>query len=381
MKRLALLLLCAAPVMAAEPDETFYRGMALLQQARAQYAAALDDARIALRIAEAELALLHKERLALIEAIQRQAATIGRLQAELADCLSPPPPPPPPEVVPRLWIFAGTWRPGLEAEFADAGANITYILMQNRIGAGGHVDEALLRASLVKHIPEGEVYACLDMEKEYLSAVMDNPVGSAAYEAGVDEYIKAMTIAREVRPKAKWTWWAFPWQIKWTHDTMKAFHVLTPQEYEREAAYVMRHTRLNDLPDWFTPDGYDFWLHPPDTEEHRRIQQSSLKAKLDFTRRIAGDKPILVSTSHRRHVSAGFDLHPIDDWRIDQVDVSLQNGADGVVWWGQDAWYFSEGQIPDVIPSGMNHYQYFDKLARDRFECLLEWTADAAGGE
>ena len=58
-----------------------------------------------------------------------------------------------------------------------------------------------------------------------------------------------MTIAKEMRPKAKWTWWAFPWQSRWTHDTDREFHTLSRKEYEAEARHILRHVRLNSLPD------------------------------------------------------------------------------------------------------------------------------------
>ena len=120
-------------------------------------------------------------------------------------------------------------------------------------------------------------------------------------------------------------------------------------------------------------------MHPPEAEKWRRVQQSSLKARLDFTRRIASDKPILVSTSPRRYVSAGYDLLPIDDWYTDQIAVSLASGADGMVWWGADQWYFSVGRIPakEINPKtpAVQAGRYFDPLARRLFDHYRRWLS------
>ena len=78
MKLLPLLLLIAAPALAVEPAQLHDQGIALLEQSRAAYEARyaectadLDDTRLALRTAEAELATLRAERLALIDANPR----------------------------------------------------------------------------------------------------------------------------------------------------------------------------------------------------------------------------------------------------------------------------------------------------------------------
>ena len=70
---------------------------------------------------------------------------------------------------------------------------------------------------------------------------------------------------------------------------------------------------------------------------------------------------------------------PIDDWYTDQIAVSLASGADGMVWWGADQWYFSVGRIPaeeiDPKTPQVQARRYFDALARRLFEHCRKWLS------
>jgi len=182
------------PAVAAQgqdkPSDTVDEAVRLLEQAKREF--------------ESALAMAERQNKALITTIQSQAQTIADLKLQLADCQARLPGESS-SSVPRLGIFTGTVRSAILTEFIKEGAVHIHLLAHHQIGYP-HIDEDLLRTSIESMIPvDKEVYACIDVEGAYLTPLMECAVGSAEYEADADEYIKAMTIAREMRPKAKWT--------------------------------------------------------------------------------------------------------------------------------------------------------------------------------
>jgi len=396
MTRFALLLLLAiisgpASGGGAEPGAIFDEGLALLRQAQADYATAL-------LAAEAEQARLQQLNGALIEAIEAQAAEIGRLRVELkelrqrlADCEAQLPPP---EAAPRLSVFAGTTSRPLSTEIIEA-TDVAMIPIFLHVHMDpdltGTIDPDRLRRYIPAKIPDAdfEGFICLDMEGPYTRGLAAAP-GSAQWNHTIEQMALAADVVKQERPGALISYWGLPtvWYLGWEDGGPKAWANCRPETRQRKIDHWTAATALIERIDWFTPSLYDFYpvAHLPAEDAMSDDGYAAFVAEI--ARAMKPGAPVLWSVSHRTYNTHGdwyLSLLSASEIYEDQIAPSLANG-DGSVWWGADQWYYSVGRIPaEEIEPGLSWSQawsaYFRGLHTEQYRMFRElvFGSEAAG--
>ena len=385
MKRLALILTLIAATSggAADPAELFDDGMALLQQAQVQYAADLDDARLALRTAEAERDNLLAERAALLEAI-------SDLQRRLADCLAPPEPPPPPDVV-RLHAFSSVTSDPFKAEIEEMGrmAPIIYLVDMDPENSGTIQPERLRLSARARLAEDFQGLVCLDMEGPYTRGLAAR-VGSDEWNHTIEQMALAADIVKEERPGALISYWGVPLSIWcWGNEdgAKRPWLQCRPQTRQRVIDRWCAAKPLIDRIDWFTPCAYDYYPAAEAPEEDA-LCLDWLPFQALVCEAMAPEKPILWSVSPRYHNALHLEwdlsLVPTEELDLQQIQPGLLHG-DGVVWWGADEYYYGKGKIPaDEVEPGMSWWkawrEHFHELHRAQWEMFQRMIAEPAGG-
>ena len=218
------------------------------------------------------------------------------------------------------------------------------------------LDEAAFRDRIEKAIPDPNAtgIGALDWEGSAFSRLRTGDPGSDDYKAGLNQYIKAIQIAKSMRPNVKFGFYALPF-INRDADYQKWNDAIAPLLQEC---------------DIFFPSLYQYY---PQSSKTGGRESDYVKGNLTECLRLASkyNKMVMPFIWHRLYPDnkehgltlisqSGFNK------RVKYI-VTTQyqgKGIDGMVWWSSDNYYYSQKNptMQHEAPSGMDFKSYHEKL-------------------
>ena len=177
----------------------------------------------------------------------------------------------------------------------------------------------------------------LDWEGKALEILEKSDPDSAEFKTMLAEYIKALKIAKRLRPNIKWGYYGIPVQNYWNRDDTwknRSLKVLLPLFKESDIIF---------------PSVYDFYEDGVRSrEQDAEYVNDNVVLALEIGTRL--NKPVMPFVWHRYHNSnkkKGFSLIPPDEFKS-HVDAALKANfqnkhVKAIVWWGADRWFHDNG--------------------------------------
>ena len=234
------------------------------------------------------------------------------------------------------------------------------IIYESTFIDGGRIDENKLRRAVADRIPEGwNGFACLDIENEWFKNLARDPQ-SAEFRSGVDHLLRALRIARAVRPESKWSFYGIPnlpFFVKDAENRTVGWDKVSPESKAQFIAVARQSQPIVDACDWVAPTVYDPYFDATNPEwieaQKARVRESVQLAK-EMGAVSGKPRPVLVFIWHRIHNSNKRDplrLLGNQEFLEGQVLPALQAGAAGVVWWGADRYMIRSGELGKAQPA------------------------------
>ncbi len=237
-----------------------------------------------------------------------------------------------------------------------AGAVRCVILYQSTGETRGAFDEAKFRANLKRVVPDVPgVLALLDFEGRWMKFLEIDDTSSEEFVMGESEYLNLLRIAREERPRAKWSVYGIPTMRYFgasTRGTTIAWNKATPESRKKAMDKGRRAQRIIDACDWVAPTIYDPYLDSKNST-NRKAGQAHVFDKVSLAVEMARGKPVMPLVWHRVHdtnKSDGLTLLPVEEFIDGQIKPALAAGAVGVVWWGADSIATGNGKLQERQP-------------------------------
>jgi len=235
----------------------------------------------------------------------------------------------------------------------SGGAVLCAILYQSTGETRGKFDEKKFRANVRRVVPEQQgAMALLDFEGSWMKFLEDEDVTSEAFRAGEAAYLDLLRIAREERPRARWSVYGVPAMRYFgssTRGTTIAWDKATNESRERGFEKGRRAQRLIDACDWVGPTIYDPYLDSRNPT-NRRAGQAHVYDKVALSVEMAKGKPVMPLVWHRVHdtnKTDGLTLLSNEEFVDGQIRPALAAGAAGVVWWGSDSFSTRNGTLQE----------------------------------
>ncbi len=242
----------------------------------------------------------------------------------------------------------------------------------------GKVDLQQLQQGIDEWVPHDfRGYATLDLEHPYTAWLREGP-GTRHFEQAEAEMLKALRLAKRIRPHVKWAYWGLPrvdpFPLVRGGGDKRPLNKQSRSAREQLLEKAMAPAFLAEQ-DWYCVSVYDQWM--TDQPWQRELQGELIRMRLEAARQVAGGKPVIACIWHRQHDKSNT-LLTKNEWGRDQIIASLDAGADGVCWWAHDRTSWLKpwpGSSPMPETAGMSNAEigrYFDKMHADYTEYLIE---------
>lgn len=272
---------------------------------------------------------------------------------------------------PKTLVVASHANPDFLNAAAALNAPRCIIIYQSLGETKGKYNEDKLRSNVLHFVPADYTgYALLDFEGHWLK-YLDSEPGTAAFVTGETALKRVVEVAKTARPAAKWSVYGLPALRYFAGDAKGAtvgWHRTTPSFKLNAFAKGARCAGVVDLCDWVAPSVYDPYLDIR-SKECRPAQIAYTTMKTELAMQLAKGKPVLPVIWHRVHDSNkvdGLTLLSDDEFISGQVRPALAAGADGVIWWGADAFSIRMGSLQMRQPGE------FAGIPLDRVDLLQE---------
>jgi len=218
------------------------------------------------------------------------------------------------------------------------------------------LDEAAFRARIEKAIPNANAsgIGALDWEGSAFSRLRSGDPGSDDYKAGLNQYIRAIQIAKSMRPNIKFGFYALPF-INRDADYQKWNDAVAP---------------LLQQCDVFFPSLYQYY---PQSSRKGDKESDYVKNNLAECLRLASkyNKMVMPFIWHRLYPDnkehgltlisqSGFNK------RVKYIVTTKYQGKgiDGMVWWSSDNYYYKQKNptMQNEAPPGTDFKSYHEKL-------------------
>lgn len=179
-------------------------------------------------------------------------------------------------------------------------------------------------------------YMILDVEPCSFR-LLTEPLWSQSYNQSVTGLIEMLRRAKAARPNVKWSIYAVPAESYWLPSGTHAN--ANQSDIDASIARAIAPQRVYDALDFVAPSVYDPYKDPTNTADDRAYIRDHIIA----AKQAAPNKLILPYIWHRYNAGPylpTFELVPMQEFLSEQVNASLYYGADGVIWWGADSYYF-----------------------------------------
>jgi len=196
------------------------------------------------------------------------------------------------------------------------------------------LDEAAFRQRIGQVFPDANAtgIGVLDWEGSAFSKLRNGDPNSSDYKQGLAEYMKAIVIAKQMRPNMQWGYYALPFLSR-----DKNFRT-----WNDAIAPLLQQC------DVFFPSLYQYY---PQSSRSGDSESSYIDQNIATCLRLAAkyNKKVMPFVWHRLYPDnkdKGLKLVPVSDFenRIkDLVNVQINGkGIDGLVWWGSDSYYYKQ---------------------------------------
>jgi peptidoglycan hydrolase-like protein with peptidoglycan-binding domain len=258
---------------------------------------------------------------------------------------------------------------------ASLGAEKSYLINGlDDSGDDNTVNLNQLKSKIETAIPDPDTsgYAVLDEERTIFKnlILLEN---EQYFEQAQAEWVKAIEYAKELRPNIKWSVYALPngknglywirapscmddgdadcvspyWSGPMCPEagnldcSARSWHTASQKVKDYNIATMLRPTDVFEAMDFISPTVYAAYsgMSPDD--------EANVEYKTKVAVMAANGKPVLPYFSHRHFNGSdpvGFTLQNMDEQQ-EEVDVALDAGADGIVWWGADNYFYWTGFI------------------------------------
>ncbi len=220
------------------------------------------------------------------------------------------------------------------------------------------VDSVKMVRSIETIFPLGSPFkiGILDWE-EGVGAIVENHADAAATQNIIAEYLKALRIAKQMRPNILWGIYSLPATRFWNRD-------------KNWYAKIKILDKVLAAVDVFCPSLYGYY--PNMKAENAAYVQENMQYAL----RLGAEyqKPVYVFVWHRWHDSnptEGLKIMPWDEMAvfIETIAQTKVNGAGaaGCIWWGEDHYFYNTApkNIRREVPSTQSFDQYHETMIRD----------------
>ncbi|MEK7390798.1 MAG: peptidoglycan-binding protein [Patescibacteria group bacterium] len=212
-------------------------------------------------------------------------------------------------------------------------------------------------------------YVSIDIELPYLNWLRLSPT-SSQFQQAQSQMILAIETAKRLRPNAKWGFYGLPTVNYWIDGPGgRTGWASAPQSVkDTYITQMLAPTALYNKVDYLSPSIYDHY--PSDTIPQNIVEDNAWIQNLTRASvRAANGKPVFTFISPRFFNGSepfSYSLVPPNEFQQQQIGVSLQNGADGIIWWGADRHSFCSAFSSNCDPSGPEQ-----NLARTNFSAEL----------
>lgn len=261
---------------------------------------------------------------------------------------------------------------------AGLGGELSYIIY------GQYVDpenDGMVNVNMLEQYIRGETphstgipsnfrgYVSIDIELPYLNWLRLSP-SSSQFQQAQSQMILAVETAKRLRPNAKWGFYGLPTVNYWIDGAGGRYGWASAPQSVKDTyiAQMLAPTALYNKVDYLSPSIYDHY--PSDTIPQNIVEDNAWIQNLTRASvRAANGKPVFSFISPRFFNGSepySYSLIPPNEFQQQQIGVSLQNGADGIIWWGADRHSFCSAFSSNCDPSGPEQ-----NLARTNFSAEL----------
>lgn len=226
------------------------------------------------------------------------------------------------------------------------------------------VDETHLTNKINRIYPDkNEKGICaLDWEGKALEILEKSDSDSPEFNKMLNEFIKALKIAKRLRPNIKWGYYGIPIQNYWHRN----------DNWRNRSRELLPLFKESDI---IFPSVYDFYEDSVRSRaQDAEYVNDNIVLGLEIGARV--NKPVMPFVWHRYHNSnkkKGFSLIPADEFK-DHVDAALKANFQNkrintIIWWGADRWFHNSGN--KVLKTEAAKYNGFDNY---QSEVLVDYT-------
>lgn len=241
--------------------------------------------------------------------------------------------------------FVGTGTKENIGEFLAKGAKPIIMLYQQRFLDDGDLvfNETDFRALVDLAVPFNyNGYVQIDWEGTYLEDLRNSPK-NADYYVAVTQFLTALRIGKSMRPNAKWSYYSFP-ILRWWDLAGTSTDWNTATSEQKDWAIALAKQPEFDLYnecDYLSPSIYDHYNNEFSASDESWWADKNQKL-IQLSVEMAKGRPVIPSISHRNYFdnSHPWILIPESEVVTDQIDLSFNYGATGVVWWSGDYFYY-----------------------------------------
>ncbi len=226
------------------------------------------------------------------------------------------------------------------------------------------VDEANLTKVINSMFPSKtqKGICTLDWEGKALAILEKSDSDSAEFKTMVSEYIKAIRIAKRLRPNMKWGYYGLPFKNYWNRDDNWRNRTLELLPLFKEA-------------DMIFPSIYDFYDDSVGWADDPAYVNDNVVLALEVGTRL--NKPVFPFVWHRYHNSnkkKGYELIPEEEFKT-HLDAALKANFQnkyikGIVWWGADRWFYANKKN-EVLKKEASKNKSFDEYQKN---VLIDYT-------
>lgn len=197
-------------------------------------------------------------------------------------------------------------------------------------------------------------YVSIDIEVPYLNWLR-LPPSSSQFQQAQSQMILAVETAKRLRPNAKWGFYGLPTVAYWIDGPGGRTGWASASQSVRDTyiAQMLAPTALYNKVDYLSPSIYDHY--PSDTVPQNIVEDNAwIQALTRASVRAANGKPVFNFISPRFFNGSepfSYSLVPPSEFQQQQIGRSLQNGADGIIWWGADRHFFCSAFSSNCDPA------------------------------
>jgi len=218
------------------------------------------------------------------------------------------------------------------------------------------LDETAFRARVNQAFPDANAtgIGVLDWEGEAFNKLRLVDANNPDYQSALAQYIKALQIAKSMRPNMKWGYYALPFGIRDANE----------RQWNKTIAPLLQEC------DIFFPSLYQYYPQSSTTGDNESTYVTKYITEM-LRLGAKYNKMVMPFVWHRIYINnkdKALTLIPLKDFEIRIIDIMnvkyKGKGVDGMVWWSSDTFYYKQGNdnMNKEVPAGTDFATYHAAL-------------------